>query len=57
MALFVSPIPRKIPQSPFLFPVPAPLLSQVGVIQRSRQGPQALTDLEEKVPEMGSLAV
>lgn len=38
-------------------PVLAPHLDQVGVIRRSRQGPQAQAYLEEKVPEMGGMAL
>lgn len=38
-------------------PVLAPHPDQVGVIRRGRQGPQAQGYLEEKVPEMGSVAL
>lgn len=46
------------PQTDPLEPIPvlAPYLYQVEVIKRGRQGPRAQTSLEEKVPEMGSLA-
>lgn len=38
-------------------PVLAPHLDQVGVIRRGSKGPQAQAYLEEKVPEMGGVAL